>query len=51
MTGHNPKSEVLAGPQRRRRWAAGDLMVTAVEHRFGPVNRKRSSFPTLLGSR
>jgi transposase len=31
MTGHNPKSEVLAGPERRRRWAAAEKLAMVAE--------------------
>lgn len=31
MTGHNPKSEVLAGPERRRRWAPAEKLAMVAE--------------------
>ncbi len=31
MTGHNPKSEVMVGPQRQRRWAAAEKVAIVAE--------------------
>jgi len=31
MTGNNPKSEVLRGPERRRRWAAAEKIAIVAE--------------------
>lgn len=31
MTGHNPKSEVLAGPERRRRWVPAEKLAMVAE--------------------
>lgn len=31
MTGHNPKSELLAGPERRRRWAPAEKLAMVAE--------------------